>query len=164
MASPLEALSEDLLVHVLSFLDARALANTGAAAKSWRGRCLNEELWAALCEAEGMLRDGSSRPGARTFCSWHQTWLNARCAECGATFRYKIALDGGSSSACTWRGAKVALCADCAKLAALHPTAEAPRRLPRLCARFAAEGPMVAIICGRNMRSVLEHRAGGSSR
>ena len=158
VASCFEALSDDLILHVLSFADARTLARAGAANQCFRGCSRHEELWATMCAHEGIGRDGSSRPGARTYCSWFDSWLNARCAECSATYKYKVALDGGSSSACTWRGAKVALCGGCAKRASQHPTAEAWRRLPRLCASYGAEGAMVAIICGRNMQAVFESR------
>ena len=164
MASFFEALSDDLLLHVLSFANAQTLARAGATSQAFRDRSRHESLWAAQCAQAGIGRDGSSRPGARTYCSWYDSWVNARCAECGATYKYKVALDGGSSSACTWRGAKVALCGGCAKLASQHPTAEAGRRLPQLCARYGAEGPMVAIICGRNMHSVFESRKSSGSR
>ena len=85
--------------------------------------------------------------------------MDARCAECGSTYVFKVNLDGGSNIASMWHGAKVALCGQCSCAAvycyrnsAMNAAAE---HLPRLLQRYAPEGHQIARICGRNLESSL---------
>ena len=113
----MQALADDLVLDVLRAVDAQTLLKARAVSRTWRQQSNDDSLWAALCESEGLTRMGSSRPTARTFRTWQQTWIDSRCVECGHAYMFKVNLDGGSSSACTFGGAKVALCGRCSCLA-----------------------------------------------
>ena len=86
------------------------------------------------------------------------TWLDARCVECGQTYVAKINLDGGSSQATLWHGAKVPLCqlCSCAAMYCYRLAASSVTRqhMPNTVERFAPEGHAVAHICGRNLESM----------
>jgi hypothetical protein len=104
-------LSDDLLLLVLERVaTAKDLGCARGVNVTFRRQSDSESLWAHWCESEGITRAGSSRPTSRTYCSWLQTWREARCAECGDTYVAKINLDGGSSQATMWHGLKVPLC------------------------------------------------------
>jgi len=104
-------LSDDLLLLVLERVaTAKDLGCARGVNVNFRRQSDSESLWAHWCESEGITRAGSSRPTSRTYCSWLQTWREARCAECGDTYVAKINLDGGSSQATMWHGLKVPLC------------------------------------------------------
>ena len=55
MASFFEALSDDLLLHVLSFANAQTLARAGATSQAFRDRSRHESLWAAQCAQAGIV-------------------------------------------------------------------------------------------------------------
>ena len=73
----------------------------------------------------------------------------------------KINLDGGSSSASTWHGAKVPLCKMCAfkSLYAFRMTAAelvTAAMLPRLVRKYEPLGQFIVQICGRNMDGMIK--------
>lgn len=152
-------LSDDLLLHVCELIDSPAdAARCRAVCRALLRPCEAEPLWGKFCSDAGLTRNGSSRPTSRTYTSWRQTWIDARCAECGRTYVAKINLDGGSSQATMWHGAKVPLCGLCACAAMfcyrLASTTVTAQHMPRMIERFAPEGHMVTHICGRNVESM----------
>ena len=154
--APLSTLDDDLLLSILHFSTAPDLARCRAVCRSLRQQADVDPLWERHCLDESLQRNGSARPTSRTYCSWRQTWLDSRCEGCGRTYMVKINLDGGSSSASTWHGAKVPLCKACAlrslfcyRTSASDGVAES--MLPRLARRYAPLGQFVVRICGRNM-------------
>ena len=160
----MQALSDDLLLHLLRHADGQTLLRARGVSHTWHTQSDDDSLWAALCQEEGLARMGSSRPTARTYRTWQQTWLDSRCAECAAAYMFKVNLDGGSSTACTFGGAKVALCADCSCLAVAssqphHYRGSGERTatlLPRLTRRFAPEGEYVAQLVGKKLEGALK--------
>lgn len=160
----MEALSDDLLLHLLRNVTGQTLLRARAVDRRWRAQSDNDSLWATLCQQEGLTRLGSSRPTARTFRTWQQTWLDSRCAECAAACMFKVNLDGGSSTACVFGGAKVALCGTCACLAVAssqphHYRGSGERTatlLPGLMQRFAPEGECVAQLVGKKLEVALK--------
>ena len=151
-------LPDDELLYVLRLVaDAADLARCRRACTAFKRQADDEALWEVHCDSAGLARNGSSRPTSRTYRSWRQTWLDARCVECGGTYTFKVNLDGGSCMATMWHGAKVALCRDCA-CAAVHcyrvnALRDVKECMPRLFAKYEPEGHQVARICGRNLES-----------
>lgn len=158
---PMGLLSDDLILMICEHAaSASDLARCRAVCHAFRRQAEADKLWQKWCEREGLNRNGSSRPTSRTYCSWMQTYRDGRCLECGNTYVAKINLDGGSSQATMWHGAKVPLCGNCACAAVHCFRSHAPnitqRTLPRLLRRFMPEGLMVAHICGRNVEGMLK--------
>lgn len=158
---PFATLDDDLLLSILHFTNAADLARCRAVCGSLRKQADMDALWERHCRDESLQRNGSSRPTSRTYCSWRQTWLDSRCEGCGRTYMVKINLDGGSSSACTWHGAKVPLCKTCAlKSLYVYRTSAsdvvAAYMLPRLVRKYAPLAAFVVRICGRNMDGMLK--------
>ncbi len=106
MAASFSALDGDLLQLVFCHLAAADLARCRALCHALRLQAESEPLWERACIKAGLTRNGSSRPTSRTYRSWRGTWWDARCAECGDTYVYKVNLDGGSFSATMWHGAQ----------------------------------------------------------
>ena len=157
---PFSSLDDDGLLCVLRCVAEPAdLARCRAVCAELRRQADSESLWERHCNAAGLSRNGSARPTSRTYCSWRQTWLDARCHECGSTYAFKVNLDGGSSMASIWHGAKVPLCSECACAAVYcyrqSATSQSFTHMPRIMARYAPEGVHVARICGRNLESSL---------
>ena len=154
-------LSADDLLCVLRFAGAPVLARCRATCTLLKQHAEDEELWEKHCKDAGLSRNGSSRPKSRTYCSWRQSWMDGRCVECGDTYTFKVNLDGGSTSACLWHGAKVALCQECACVATFcyqqNASNVAERHMSRLYHTYAPEGWFVARICGRNLEAMLQH-------
>jgi len=157
----LSTLDDDLLLSILHFSTAPDLARCRAVCRSLSQQADVDALWERHCLDESLQRNGSARPTSRTYCSWRQTWLDSRCEGCGRTYMVKINLDGGSSSASTWHGAKVPLCKACAlrslfcyRTSASDGVAES--MLPRLARRYAPLGQFVVRICGRNMDGMVK--------
>lgn len=154
-------LSTDDLLCVLRFASAPELARCRQTCSTLKMEAESEDLWERHCGEAGLGRNGSSRPTSRTYCSWRQSWMDGRCVECGDTYAFKINLDGGSSSVCTWHGAKVALCRHCACVAVFCYRSNAgnsdfERHLARLHATYSPEGWIIARICGRNLEGLLQ--------
>lgn len=152
--------SADAIHCVLRFASASDLARVRGTCSALKLQAEDEELWEKHCGAAGLSRNGSARPKSRTYCSWRQTWLDGRCVECGDTYMFKINLDGGSSSASLWHGAKVAVCPHCACTAVFcyksATSTMAEVFFPNLSATYMPEGWMIVRICGRNVEAQLQ--------
>ena len=151
----MQALPIDLCTRLLSHCDAQALGRVLGASKELRRMASADALWQPLCQSLGIrATHGSNRPGARTYISWAAVWRDSRCANCYALYHFKVNLDGGSTSASTYHGAKIPLCQACAARASecYHRMSETKtlgfRLLPRLVARY---GLHVALTCGNNV-------------
>jgi hypothetical protein len=162
MSSLLDLLDDDLLLSVISHVASAAdLARCRAVCTALRAQADDDVLWERACKKEGLERNGSARPKSRTYRSWRQTWLDARCDGCGSTYMVKVNLDGGSSSASTWHGAKVPLCKMCA-FKALHtyqttaPEAVTAILFSRIMHKYAPLGQFVIRICARNVDGMVK--------
>jgi hypothetical protein len=157
----LDRLDDDLLLSVVARLSSAAdLARCRAVSTSLKVQADNDALWEGHCRKEGLERNGSSRLTSRTYRSWQQSWLDARCDGCGSTYMVKINLDGGSSSASTWHGAKVPLCKGCAIRAlyvyrATPPAAITATLFPRM-QKYEPLEQFVVRICGRNVDGMVK--------
>ena len=110
---------EDLLREVLEKVDGETLSRCCAVSRLWHVAADDDTLWHAVCDAEKIRRQGSSRPGARTFTTWHATWLRSRCMRCFAHGKHSHNV-GSKGYRCFppgFNGTVITLCQACADIA-----------------------------------------------
>lgn len=150
----LDTLTVELMGIVLGSLDAASLGRVGLTSTLWHYRSLHDGLWEGHCADADIRRLGSGRPGSRTFQTWHQLWLMARCWGCERSCNYRLDLNGGASQS---RTILVPLCEMCMgkliEFKSLPPRQGARRvfeELPRLAARLGHDGTCRALLKAGN--------------
>ena len=141
----LKAVPDEIVAHTLSFLCGEDLGRCRRLDRDVRAVAGREALWAGACAQVGLTRPGSSRVGARTYVTWHDTWVASRCGECFGRMLYSVNLSGGASRYRHYGGAKIAVCEACGDRAAeCYATIGSNKRvcgelLPRLTAAWGVD-------------------------